>query len=128
RGFCRGRYSCSSISARDGRQSGPRMRLRTLSKIIMLTLIVVIDERKGVSMSLVGQPAPLRPELQRGDQITIRILGVVTAVATLAAALWPTFLALHSIAPGETTVQLLTRVEVPNEGTPGGPGIVSAGY
>ncbi len=67
-------------------------------------------------------------EMHRSDRITIRVLGILVAVITVAAFLWLSASALGSIVPGETRVEMLIHGEVPNAGTPGGPGIVSAGY
>jgi len=69
-------------------------------------------------------------ELHRADRITIRVLGVLTVVVTAASTAGSVFAGFRSLAAGETVIHLLTRMEVPNDGTPApdGPGIVSAGF
>gem|GEM_PF-864542 len=67
-------------------------------------------------------------ELHRADRVTIRVLGVLTTIATASFTVGTVFAGLRSLAAGETVIRLLTRAELPHEGTPGGPGIVSAGF
>lgn len=67
--------------------------------------------------------------IHRTDRITIGVLGVIVAAITVATFFWIIAGAIQTItALGETSVQLLINGEVPNSGTPGGPGIVSATY
>jgi len=68
------------------------------------------------------------PELARADRITVRVLGVLAAAITLVTFVGTAVSGISTLASGETRLQLLTRAEVPNLGTSGGPGIVSAGF
>src|SRR5690606_32722989 len=71
------------------------------------------------------------PKPSRADRITLGVMAVVAAAATLVGAFLHFAFGLGMLAPGETHVHLLTQLEVPNAGTPGVgdvPGIVSAGF
>lgn len=75
--------------------------------------------------------APQSFVLSRADRVTMRMLAVIIAAATLASVAWYSVFTPGTLTPGATSIELLTRTEVPNAGTPGGgdePGIVSAGF
>ncbi len=69
--------------------------------------------------------------LHRSDLLTIRGLAIIAALITTALFIWRLIGGISLLAAGETSLELLTRAEVPNLGTPGAenaPGIVSAGF
>lgn len=79
--------------------------------------------------SLDRQPRASKPS--RADRITLGVMAVVAAAASLVGAFLHFASGFGMLAPGATHVHLLTRMEVPNAGTPGvgdAPGIVSAGF